>query len=205
MTVPSPRGLRVVALLCSAGGLEAMAKVLAPLPADLPAAVLALQHISPEHPSSLPAILARHTALPVAHATDGDRLTAGQVLVAPPGQHTLITADGTIALIRSGTTPPYRPSADLLLTTLAVAFTTRVIAIVLSGGGNDAATGATAVHHFGGTVIVASPETSAHPAMPRATIDRDTITDEVVAVDDVAALLTALVMAAPLDPAGDER
>ena len=35
----------------------------------------------------LPAILARHTALPVAHAADGDRLTAGRVLIVPPGQH----------------------------------------------------------------------------------------------------------------------
>ena len=83
------------------------------------------------------------------------------MLIAPPGQHTLVTAEGAVALLESGSTPPYRPSADLLLTTLALAYGQRVSAVVLSGGGNDAATGATAVHRFGGTVIAASPETSA--------------------------------------------
>jgi two-component system chemotaxis response regulator CheB len=47
----------IVALVCSAGGLDALTRVLQPLPGDLPAAVLVLQHLSPEHPSELAAIL----------------------------------------------------------------------------------------------------------------------------------------------------
>ena len=189
----------VIALLCSAGGLDALSEVLGPLPADLPAAVLALQHISPAYPSLLPVILSRRTDLPVTHAADGAPLTAGQVLIAPPGHHTLVTADGAIALIPAGKVPPYRPSADLLLTTLAIAYGPRVIAVVLSGGGNDAATGATAVHRFGGTVIAASPDTSTHRAMPEATITRYTITDQVAPVHELAALLIALIAAPTLD------
>ena len=131
----------VMALVCSAGGLDALTQVLEPLPAGLPAAVLVLQHVSPGHHSELPAILARRTALLVTAATDGALLAPGRVLVCPPGYHTLITADDTIALIASGSLPPYRPSADLLLTTLAVAAGTQVIAVVLTGNGNDAATG----------------------------------------------------------------
>jgi two-component system, chemotaxis family, protein-glutamate methylesterase/glutaminase len=79
------------------------------------------------------------------------------VLVAPAGRHTLITKDEAVALIPSGSVPPYRRSADVLLTSLALAAGRRVV--VLSGEGQDAATGATAVHRFG--VIVSSPETSA--------------------------------------------
>jgi two-component system chemotaxis response regulator CheB len=78
--------------------------------------------------------------------------------------------------------PPYRPSADLLLTTLAFAAGHWVIAVVLSGRGNDAAT---AVHRFGGTVIATSLETSTQLAMSQATIDRDDVTGHVVALDDV--------------------
>jgi two-component system, chemotaxis family, protein-glutamate methylesterase/glutaminase len=110
----------LVALVCSAGGLDALTRVLQPLPADLPAAVLVLQHLSPEYPSQLAAILEQRTALRVLPADDGAALTPGTVLVAPSGQHTLIAADETIVLIASGAVPPYRPSADLLLTTLAV-------------------------------------------------------------------------------------
>jgi two-component system, chemotaxis family, protein-glutamate methylesterase/glutaminase len=191
----------VVALVCSAGGLDALTRVLEPLPAGLPAAVLVLQHLSPEHPSELAAILNQRTALPVIAAADGTALAPCRVLVSPAGQHTLITADETIALIPSGSLPPYRPSADLLLTTLAVAAGDRVIAVVLSGRGNDAATGATAVHHFGGTVIVSTADTSAYTAMPQATIDRDNTVDHVVAVDDIATLLIALTTAPAIAPA----
>lgn len=190
----------IVALSCSAGGLDALTRVLAPLPADLPAAVLVLQHMPPDVSSNLPAILARATVLPVQWAGDGDPLRPGCVLVAPAGQHTLITSGQAIALIPSGPVPPYRPSADLLLTTLALAVGRRAVAVVLSGEGQDAATGATAVHRFGGTVIVSSPGTSARTAMPRATMIRDDVTDQVVPLDDVAALLLALATAPAIEP-----
>jgi two-component system chemotaxis response regulator CheB len=192
--------MAVVALVCSAGGFDALTAVLAPLPADLPAAILVLQHLEPGRASHLPVLLDRCTALPVSPAVDGDRLTAGRVLVAPSGQHTLITAGAAVALIPSGTAPPYRPSADLLLVTAAIATGPRLIAVVLSGRGNDAATGATAVHRFGGTVIVSSVDSSTQPAMPQATIDRDDITGHVVPLQDVAGLLISLVTGPMISP-----
>ena len=78
------------------------------------------------------------------------------------------------------------------MTTLATAVGSRAVAVVLSGNGNDAATGASAIHRFGGTVIVASLETSTAPSMPQATIDRDHATDHVVPLEEIAALLLAL-------------
>lgn len=192
----------VVALVCSAGGLDALTRVLEPLPADLPAAVLVLQHVSPQHHSELAAILDRRTALAVSPAVDGAPLVPGGVLVCPAGQHTLITSDEAIALIPSGALPPYRPSADLLLTTLAVAVGPRAVAVVLTGGGNDAATGATAVHHFGGTVLACSVQSSLYPAMPQATMDRAGVVDHVVPLGEVAELLTALVTGTPMGQGG---
>jgi two-component system chemotaxis response regulator CheB len=153
----------------------------------------------------LPQILDRRTALAVEAATDGDPLAPGQVLVAPPGSHTLIAPNGTVALIPAGGRPPCRPSADLLLTTLATAAGSRAVAVVLSGYGNDAATGASAIHRFGGTVIVASLETSTAPSMPQATIGRDHATDHVVPLEEIAALLLALTTAPRLEyHTGDE-
>ena len=185
----------IVALVCSAGGLDALRRVLAPLPADLPVAIIALQHHDPGHVSQLSVLLQARTALSVAPAADGDALLPGRVLVAPAGQHTLVTAEQTIALIPSGSVPPYRPSADLLLTTLAIAAGPRVIAVVLSGAGNDAATGATAVHRFGGTVIASSVATSEQSAMPEATFGRANVINHVVPLSDVAALLLAIAAA----------
>ncbi len=182
----------IVALVCSAGGLEALETVLSPLPADLNAAVLVLQHMAPDQDSALARILQRRTDLNVAFAADGALLTPGHVLITPPGQHTLVNADGTLALIVSGDLPPYRPSADLLLVTLAVHYRARAVVVVLSGKGRDAATGATAVHHFGGTVIAATGATSAHAQMPAATEARDHIVDHVLPVNAVAPLIVML-------------
>lgn len=194
-------GFPVVALVCSTGGLDALTRVLAPLPVDLPAAVLVLQHMEPDRANELAAILAGRTALPVEQASDGGPLTPARVWVCPPGQHTLVTGDLSLALIPSGALPPYRPSADLLLTTLAVAAGSRVIAVVLTGRGNDAATGASAVHRFGGTVIASSLASSTQQSMPQATMTRDNATDHIVALDDVAELLRALVTAPLIKPA----
>ena len=97
-----------------------------------------------------------------------------------------------MALIESGARPPYRPSADLLLTSLALAVGSRAVAVVLSGHGIDGATGATAVHHFGGMVIASDEATSTEYSMPGATIGRDTIIDHAIALDEIAALLLTL-------------
>jgi two-component system chemotaxis response regulator CheB len=189
----------IVALVSSTGGLDAVTRVVSPLPAGLPAAILVLQHLDPERTSELPGILDRRSALPVSAAADGDALTPGRILVAPAGRHTLITPGPALALIASGPVPPYRPSADLLLTTLAIAAGTRAVAVVLSGKGSDAATGATAVQHFGGTVLVSSPGSSTEPAMPQATINRHRGVHRVVDLDELGQVLIGL---ATIGPAG---
>lgn len=183
---------RVVALVCSAGGLDALRHVLAPLPVDFPAAVVVLQHLPPDRKSLLASILARDCRLPVREARHGDALVEGQVLIVPPGKHALATQEGTLALVMSDGAPPYRPSADLLLTSLAITAGSRVVAVVLSGGGHDGATGAVAVHDFGGTVLAADEASSAHFAMPAAAIGRDDAVDLVLPVGDIPAALVSL-------------
>lgn len=179
----------VIALVGSTGGLAAVTTVLEALPADAPAAVLVLLHQTPDHVDRLAGILDGRCSLPVATAADGDALQGGRVLVAPSGKHLLITHDRTVALIVSGVFPPSRPSADLLLTTLATACRECVVAVVLSGNGNDGATGAAAVHDFGGTVIASDEATSEVFSMPDAAITRDHIVDFVLPLDEIPALL----------------
>jgi two-component system chemotaxis response regulator CheB len=192
---PTGTDWRVVALVASAGGVDALSRVLSVLPQDLPASLIVLLHTSPDRESTLPAILRRVCALGVEPARDGDELAPGRVLVAPAGRHLLITSELRVALIESGAYPPSRPSADLLLTTLAVAAGARAVAVVLSGEGHDGATGATAVHRFGGTVLATDQGSSRSFAMPSATIERDSAIDHVVDLDELPALLTMLVTA----------
>ena len=189
MTIPR---CPVIALTSSVGGLAATSYVLAHLPRDLPAAVVTVQHITPDAESRLPEIYASATTLPVVAAASGQVLEAGRVHVAPPGQHTLVTGEGRLALIASGAFPPSRPSADLLLVTLAMAVREAAIAVVLTGGGTDAAVGAAVVRSQGGAVLATDEASSENFSMPAATIGRDDTRPEVMALHEVPARLVEL-------------
>jgi two-component system chemotaxis response regulator CheB len=182
----------IVALVCSAGGLQALTAVLGGLPADFGAAVVVAQHQQPTHPSHLSELLARRCLLPVVPAEPGRPLRPGVVVVVPAGTHALVTLDGRLALIASDGPPPYRRSADLLFTSLALVAAGRTIGVILSGGGSDGATGATALHDFGGTVILSDRASSEHFSMPGAAIGRDEVVDHVVPLGDIARLLVTL-------------
>ena len=195
MTAQSP----VVALVASAGGVAALRTVLAGLPADFPVPVVVLQHLDPGRSSQLAAVLHHVSVLPVEVAKDGDSLRPGRVLVAPPGLHTLVTPNRRISLVLSGALPPSRPWADLLLTSLALAVAQGAVAVVLTGGGQDGATGATVVHKHGGTVLTTDKERSQAFAMPSATIDRHSIHPAVLPLESLAEALTHLVLRMPSD------
>ncbi|MFI5783341.1 chemotaxis protein CheB [Nocardia sp. NPDC051570] len=191
-----PLEFPVVALVASAGGLEALTAVLAPLPADLAAAVLVAQHVSPDHPSRLAAILDQRTALPVREARNNDLLVPGTVLIAPPARHLLVTSQARLGLIESGTLPPARPSVDLLLATLAVTCGPRALAVVLTGKGTDGQAGIRAIAHCGGTVYAQDVTTSAHYGMPGAAVDT-TLVEQVLTLPDIPPAILAHIDNAP--------
>lgn len=180
----------VVAIVGSAGGIAAMENVLAGLPADLPAAVLVLLHLMPDHPSMLAHILARHTTLAVREAADGDALEDATVYVAPPDAHLLVTADGRLRLERSELVHHVRPSADALLLSIAHEHRGRCLAVILSGTGVDGAEGAAAVHGADGLVVAQDEATSQHFGMPGAAIHSGCV-DEVLALDNISAAVIA--------------
>jgi two-component system chemotaxis response regulator CheB len=192
-----PIRIPVLALVASAGGLEALIQVLAPLPSDLPAAVLVVQHQDPAGPADrLADILQTRTALVVRAARDGDHLRPGLVLVAPPATHMIATPYAGLGLIDSGELPPARPSADLLLATLAVTCGPRVLAVVLTGRGHDAQAGIRAVHHCGGTVLAQDEATAEQFGMPGAAIATGLV-HAVYPLRDLASAITRRLASAP--------
>ncbi|WP_433046102.1 chemotaxis protein CheB [Dactylosporangium sp. CS-033363] len=187
---PFPVGFPVVAIIASAGGVEALLRVLEPLPADLPAAVLVALHQEPHRVSELAQVLGRQTRLPLSLAEPDEEMRPGAVLVAPPGWHLIVTSHARIGLIETGALPPSRPSGDLLLATLAVTCGPRALAVILTGGGHDAQAGVRAVVHCGGTVLAQDEDTSKIFAMPAAAIATGKVS-QVLAVDDIAAAIVA--------------
>src|SRR5262245_10762475 len=91
----------VVAMAASAGGLRALSHVVNAIPEQFPAATVVVQHLDPRHRSLMADILSRRTALRVKQATDGERMAASTVYVAPPDRHLLVNLDGTLSLSQS--------------------------------------------------------------------------------------------------------
>ncbi|WP_199549961.1 chemotaxis protein CheB [Streptomyces sp. N35] len=181
-----------VAVAASAGGLLALLRLLDGLGTALPVPVLIIQHLHPEHRTLLADILGRRTGRSVKLAEDGERAEPGLVYVAPPDRHLLIRPGGILSLSDSAPVHFLRPCADLLFESLADAYADRAIACVLTGTGQDGATGVAAVKSRGGTVIAQDPETAEFPGMPEAAVGTGAV-DFVLPLDDIAAVLRGLV------------
>jgi len=186
----------VVAVVGSAGGIGALKVVLGGLPAGLDASVLAIIHLMPAAPSLLPAILARATELRVEQAVDGAPLERGVVWVAPPDAHMLVDEHETIRLDKSELVHHVRPSADVLLLSLAGNHRGPCTAIVLSGTGIDGAAGAAAVNRGGGYVLAQDEATSEYFGMPGAAILAGGV-DDVLPLDAIAPAVVESVPVAP--------
>src|SRR5437868_15015349 len=92
-SLPFSGAYDVVALAASAGGLAALTRVLAAVPADFPAAIAVIQHLDPRHRCLMAHILSRITPLEVSDAQYGESLHGGYVYIAPPKRQLLINPD----------------------------------------------------------------------------------------------------------------
>jgi two-component system chemotaxis response regulator CheB len=181
----------VVAVGASAGGVEALQKLVASLPPGLPAAVAIVLHVTPTGTSRLPQILSRAGPLPAAHAADGEPACAGRIYVAPPDRH-LLVRDGSWSVVRGPRENQMRPAIDPLFRSVAVAFGRNVVAVVLSGMRSDGSAGARAVTARGGTVIVQDPGDAGFPDMPANAIAADH-PDGVLPVGEIGPAVTEIV------------
>jgi two-component system chemotaxis response regulator CheB len=156
---------RVVAVGTSAGGVEALTRLAAALPADFPAPVLVVLHVPAFSASNLPAILDRAGPLAAEHARDHEPLVAGRIYVAPPDFHLLAERE-EVRVVRGSHEHNHRPAIDPLFRSVALAFGPAAIALVLTGALDDGAAGVVVVTDHGGTVIVQDPKGALYPDMP---------------------------------------
>jgi two-component system, chemotaxis family, protein-glutamate methylesterase/glutaminase len=191
--ISSSGAFGVVAIGASLGGIEAVGRLLSLLPSDFGAAIVLTQHLNPSYPSQLAAILDRQSALAVKWAVGGEKLRPAKVYVAPPGEHLLVNADGTLDLARVGVQELYRPSVTTMFEMVARSYGKRAIGVVLTGLGKDGAEGVRHLKQQGGRVLVQSPETCIGTGMPQAAIRTGCI-DFVLPLQGLANALTTLVM-----------
>jgi two-component system, chemotaxis family, protein-glutamate methylesterase/glutaminase len=157
----------VIGVCASAGGPPALVSVLSELPSAFPIPVLVVQHIGAGFADSLVKFLDGELDLPVRFAADGERPGAG-VWVAPPGRHLALGVSGHLELRDAPGAVAHRPSADVLLRSIAAANGPLAVAVVLTGMGADGAVGLAEVRRAGGLTIAQDEQSSAVYGMPRA-------------------------------------
>src|SRR5437762_1813932 len=142
----------VIVIGASAGGVEAISRVIGELPRDLRASIFVVLHISRGR-SLLPEILTRAGRLPASHPTDGEPLQYGRVYVAPPDHH-LIVQPSSARVVHTASENGVRPAVDPLFRSAARAFGPRVIGVILTGALDDGTAGIAAIKEAGGVTVV---------------------------------------------------
>jgi len=158
-----------IGICTSTGGPAVLAEVLGALPADYPLPVLVVQHIASGFVDGLVRMLDDAIALPVATARDGAELAPG-VWLAPEDAHLTLTRSRRLRLDRETVRGRHRPSADLLLESLADVLGPAAVAVVLTGMGRDGAEGVTAIEARGGLALAQDEASSSIYGMPRAAV-----------------------------------
>src|SRR5688500_9608784 len=152
---------QLVVIGASAGGIEALSRVVGGLPPDFPAPVVIAQHLDPRRPSHLGEILSRHATLPITVVEDTAPLEDGVIFVVPSNRLVEIVR-GKLHL-RPARAGSVAPSVALLLESAAAAFGPGLTAVILTGSGSDGSAGAWHVKQAGGSVVIENPATAMFP------------------------------------------
>jgi two-component system chemotaxis response regulator CheB len=187
----------VVVLGASTGGPEALREILTALPPSAPA-VLVVQHMPAMFTRAFAARLDKLAAVRIKEAVDGDRLTPGQVFIAPGDQHLTVHRQGAVfraRLSNEAAVNRHRPSVDVLFRSAAAAVGERGIAGLLTGMGTDGAAGLLAMRQAGARTFAQAAETCVVPGMPGAAVAMGAA-ERVLGLDRIAEALMVWATAA---------
>lgn len=198
---PVPNRFDIVGIGVSTGGPNALAEVIPRLPADFPVPILMVQHMPPLFTASLAEHLDQHSALSVREAKDGEPILPGSVLIAPGGRHMVVrryfdeSSGQPVAVVGLNENPPEnscRPSVDVLFRSLAAHYDGNMLAVVMTGMGNDGREGVRAMKRKGCLCLAQNEATCVVYGMPLA-VDEAGLSDERIPLERLADRVTYLV------------
>ncbi len=185
------RQLEAVVIGTSAGGIDALTRVLPSLPPTTPVPILIVVHIPRERPSLLTEIFRHKCTMRVEEAVDKADIKPGRIYFAPPDYHMLIDRGPQIALSVDDVIQFSRPSIDVLFESAADVYGKNLLGILLTGGNEDGASGLAYIAKCGGTTVLQDPAEAAASAMPEGALKLMTPT-HLMRLDEIAALLMTI-------------
>lgn len=180
----------IIVIGASAGGFEALKKLVQKLPGDLDAAIFIVWHMSPDVRGILPDVLNKFNTVHAANAYDKEPIEMNRIYVAPPDYH-LILEDGLIRVTHGPKEHRFRPAVDPLFRSAAYEYGSRVVGVVLSGALDDGTAGLWRIKANGGITVVQDPADAEVPSMPENAL-REVQIDYCVPIAELGNLLVAL-------------
>lgn len=181
--------IAVIALGISTGGPNALHVVIPKLPKNLPVPILAVQHMPPVFTASLAERLDSISSIGVVEGKDDQLITSGNMYIAPGGAHMVVTkgfaGKHRLSIIDSPPVNSCRPSVDVLFRSIAMVYGGNVLSVIMTGMGNDGASGVATLRRKGGYSIVQDKQTSVVWGMP-GTVEEAGNADEVIPLNDIA-------------------
>ena len=188
-----PWAYDLVVVGCSTGGPAALQKIIPALPEDFPAPVVVAQHIPVGFTRPMAQRLDQQSRVQVVEAMHQQVLRAGCVYIAPSGSHAAVKREQNRAEISilppESSSSPFRPSVNVLFSS-ALPFAPRVLAVVLTGMGQDGLEGARELHRAGAEIVAESEETSVVYGMPRVVVEAG-LTERVLSLGEIVTFLSS--------------
>jgi two-component system chemotaxis response regulator CheB len=187
----SSKGHHIIVIGTSAEALEPLDSLIGQLPAHFPASIFIVQHRASENTGgALLHRLNRHRAFGCKLAKDGESFEPGRIYIARPDNHLWVKKNRV--LVTKGTRENRnRPGIDPLFRSVAVAYTSRVIGVVLTGMLDHGMAGLVAIKKCGGITVVQDPKDAAYPGMPQSALNNLKV-DHCVPIGEMGRLLETL-------------
>ena len=176
----------------STGGTQALELVLTALPGDSPGIAI-VQHMPEKFTAMYAQRLDGICEMNIREAKDGDRLERGVVLIAPGGKHMQLRKAGGqyFAVVADGSpVNRHKPSVDVLFKSAAECAGKDLLALILTGMGDDGARGMKLLHDKGARTIAQNEETCVVFGMPKEAIKLGAV-DEVLPLGQMSAAIRA--------------
>jgi two-component system chemotaxis response regulator CheB len=184
--------VEALAIGVSTGGPNALAKLIPSLPRDLGVPILIVQHMPPVFTRILAERLSGLGPFPVREGTPGATVRAGDAWIAPGGHHMVVRRAGNGVAVELSDAPPEnscRPAVDVLFRSAAEAYGGSVLAVVLTGMGQDGWRGSEVIRDGGGQILAQDEETSVVWGMP-GFVARAGLAEAVLPLEEMAGEIT---------------
>lgn len=193
--VPASRAIEAVVIGVSTGGPKALGDILPQLSELVKLPILIVQHMPEKFTQSLAESLAKKCSHKVKEGENGEVVDKGTIYIAPGGRHMMLrlsSAGPVISLSDQPAENGCRPSVDVLFRSLPAVFGSGVVAVIMTGMGNDGSNSLRALKRAGVSIIAQDEASSVVWGMPGSAVSTGFV-DEIVSLMDLPQKIATMI------------